>query len=254
MADFDTGRVLFESEEHKVVWLGWDEDEGGGAVQTNQYLVINNGKGVLIDPGGVHLFSRVVAVISNYINIDNIESIFFSHQDPDVSSGIALWLGITNADIYISELWIRFMPHFGIIDENRMKAIPDRGGNIPIGSGKQLEAIPAHFLHSPGNFVVYDPLSHYLFSSDIGAAVFEKEKYLFVEDFQAHLAIMEGFHKRYMVANAACTQLVRALKDRTIEVIAPQHGALFGKEHVEQFLEWFESLRCGVDIIDQIEA
>ncbi len=255
MADFDTGRVLFENEDHKVIWLGWDEDEGDGAVQTNQYLVIHNGKGVLIDPGGVHLFSRVVAVISNYIHLDNIESIFFSHQDPDVSSGIALWLGITQADIYISELWIRFMPHFGIIDENRMKAIPDNGGSIATGVGSAaLEAVPAHFLHSPGNFVVYDPVSKFLFSSDIGAAVFGKEKYLFVEDFAAHLEIMEGFHKRYMTSNSACKRLVRSLKDKPIELIAPQHGALFAQEHVDEFFRWFESLRCGVDIIDQIEA
>lgn len=64
------------------------------------------------------------------------------------------------------------MPHFGIIDERRMKAIPDKGGSIKMGSGSMvLEAVPAHFLHSPGNFVVYDPVSKYLFSSDIGAAV-----------------------------------------------------------------------------------
>lgn len=255
MAEFDTGRVLFENEDHKVIWLGWDEDEGGGAVQTNQYLVINNGKGVLIDPGGVHLFSRVVAVISNYIHLDNIESIFFSHQDPDVSSGIALWLGITKADIHISELWIRFMPHFGIIDERRMKAIPDKGGSIKMGSGSMvLEAVPAHFLHSPGNFVAYDPVSRFLFSSDIGAAVFEKEKYLFVEDFNAHLQIMEGFHKRYMTSNGACKQLLHMLKGKPVNVIAPQHGALFAQEHVDEFFKWFETLKCGVDIIDQIEA
>ena len=254
MVDYDIGKVLYESEGHKVVWLGWDEKESGGAVQTNQYLIIHNGKGVLVDPGGVHLFSRVVAVISNYINLDNIESIFFSHQDPDVSSGIALWLGITKADIYISELWIRFMPHFGIIDEKRMKPIPDKGRMIPYTSGKELEAIPAHFLHSPGNFAIYDPLSEYLFSSDIGAAVFETDKYLFVEDFQAHLKIMEGFHKRYMTSNTACRKFVQVLRKKNISAIAPQHGALFSEDHVDEFLRWFESLKCGVDILDQIEA
>ncbi len=254
MNNYEAGRVLFENEDHKVVWLGWDEEEGGGAVQTNQYLVIRNGKGLLIDPGGVHLFSRVVAVISNYIHLENIETIFFSHQDPDVSSGIALWLGITKADIYISQLWIRFMPHFGIIDEKRMKAIPDKGVRIPFGPGNEVEAIPAHFLHSPGNFAVYDENSGYLFTGDIGAAVFDSERYLFVEDFNAHLKIMEGFHTRYMTSNNACKQFIKALKGKSIKAIAPQHGALFAKEHVDEFLKWFESLRCGVDILEQIET
>ncbi len=254
MADFDTGKIVFERDDHKVVWLGWDEDEGGGAVQTNQFLVIHNGKGILIDPGGVHLFSRVVAVISNYIHLDNIETIFFSHQDPDVSSGIALWLGITKADIYISQLWIRFMPHFGIIDQQRMKPIPDRGGVIPYGADKEIEAVPAHFLHSPGNFAAYDDQSGFLFSSDIGAAVFDNDKYLYVEDFKKHLQIMEGFHTRYMASNAACRKFVKALEEKNIETIAPQHGALFPKKHVAEFLGWLKSLQCGVDIIDTIES
>lgn len=254
MDKFDTGKVLYDKDDHKVIWLGWDEDENGEAVQTNQYLVIHKGKGTLVDPGGVHLFSRVVAVISNYINIENIENIFFSHQDPDVSSGIALWLGVTRAKIYISKLWIRFMPHFGIIDQKRMIAVPDKGGELPIGDGMKLDLIPAHFLHSPGNFAAWDETAGILFTSDIGAAVFEpKNKYLFVENFQEHLKIMEGFHKRYMSSNQACRNFVQKLTDKTIHIVAPQHGALFRDDLVDRFLTWLENLRCGVDVIESFE-
>jgi flavorubredoxin len=35
-----------------------------------------------------------------------------------------------------------------------------------------------------------------------------------------------------------------------IEIIAPQHGAVFqGKEMVDQFVDWCAGLECGVDLI-----
>lgn len=102
------GKILYEDNQHKFIWLGSESQYRKGAVQTMQYLIIDNGRGVLLDPGGVHLFSRVVTAVSRFISVDKIDTIFFSHQDPDVSSGIALWLGITNAKVYISELWVRF--------------------------------------------------------------------------------------------------------------------------------------------------
>ena len=256
-SDLKVGKLLYDEDEHKVIWLGWGEDDDRGAVQTNQYLIVHKGKGVLLDPGGVHLFSRVVAVISNYINLDNIEGIFFSHQDPDVSSGIALWLGVTNANIYISELWLRFVPHFGIIDQSRLKGIPDSGGSLPLRDGSELQLLPAHFLHSPGNFAAWDAQSRILFSSDIGAAVFSKEnRKLFVDDFDAHTSLMEGFHKRYMSTGRLCKRFVRKARSTAgeagIDMIAPQHGGIFRGELAEKFLSWFESLECGADIIEEI--
>ena len=250
----EQGRVIFENNAHKVIWLGWGNEEHSEAVQTNQYLIISGGKGVLLDPGGVHLFSRVVAAVSNYINIDDIETIFFSHQDPDVSSGIALWLGITNAKIHISDLWLRFMPHFGIIDQQRLIGINDGGGTIALRGGGELQLVPAHFLHAPGNFAVWDERSGILFSSDIGAAVFEKGKrYLYVEDFDSHVKLMEGFHKRYMASNAACRQFLKKFDREKVHMIAPQHGAIFSRDTVERFFSWLSQLSCGVDILQDIE-
>jgi flavorubredoxin len=252
------GSVIFEEGAHKVVWLGWDREDRSEAVQTNQYLIVHNGKGILLDPGGVHLFSRVVAAVSNYINIDDIETIFFSHQDPDVSSGIALWLGITSAKIHISELWLRFMPHFGIIDQKRLVGVPDNGARLQLAGGGSLEFIPAHFLHAPGNFVAFDESSGILFSSDIGAAVFDTgQRYLYVEDFDAHLKSMEGFHKRYMGSNAALRRFVKKFErrdgKRDVKMVAPQHGAIFREETVDRLFKWLSQLSCGIDILEEIE-
>jgi flavorubredoxin len=247
------GMVLYEDSDHKFIWLGWEEEEEEGLVQTNQYLIINKGKGILLDPGGVYVFPRVLAAVANYIDIDNIEYIFFSHQDPDVSSGLITWLENTNAKIYISKLWIRFIPHFGYNSLRRTIPLEDKGGELTLGSGDKLLFIPAHFLHSKGNFSVFDTRSKILFSGDIGAAVFPKgQRYLFVENFENHVKLMEGFHKRYMGSNKVCKKWVNLVKPLNPTMIAPQHGAIFKGENVKKFLNWFENLSCGLDIIDQI--
>ncbi len=247
------GKLLYDDGEHKFIWLGWDEHEEKGLVQTNQYLIIDRGKGVLLDPGGVSVLPRVMAAVSTYISPEDIEILFYTHQDPDVSSGISLWVKNTPAKAYISKLWIRFMPHFGSLDLDRIVPIEDHGGSVNLPSGAKIHFIPAHFLHSTGNFTLFDERSGILFSGDIGAAVFpEGERYVFVEDFDKHLPYMEGFHKRYMASRQACSLWVSLVERYEPKMIAPQHGAIFRGESVKRFLEWFRNLESGVDIIRKI--
>ncbi len=246
------GKVLYEDADHKFIWLGTDNRYSKGVIQTMQYLIIDRGRGTLLDPGGVHLFSRVVAAVSRHISIDKIDTIFFSHQDPDVSSGIALWLGVTKARVYVSELWTRFLPHFGIVDTSRVLGIEDKGGSISLPSGAALRFIPSHFMHSPGHFSLFDERSRILFSGDIGAAVFgEKDETLFVEDFQRHIPLIEGFHTRYIASNAVARKWCSIVAALAPEMIAPQHGAVYRGESVAKFLAWLSALRCGVDLADR---
>ncbi|WP_457599806.1 oxygen-binding di-iron domain-containing protein [Hydrogenivirga sp.] len=247
------GKVLYEDTDHKFVWLSWSEDDEGGLVQTNQYLIISGGVGVLLDPGGAHVFPKVVAATARYISLEKIKYIFYSHQDPDVSSGLHLWMSVTDAEVYISKLWLRFVPHFGSVNLKRIIPVDDRGGRIVLPDAKELHLIPAHYLHSTGNFTLYDPTAKILFSGDIGAAVFPKGKnYLFVEDFENHIPFMEGFHRRYMKSQRVLRKWVGLVRQREVDLIAPQHGAVFPKSNVEKFLNWLENLRCGEDILDEI--
>lgn len=251
--DIVKGEVLYDDGTHRFVWLGWEEHEEEGLVQVNQYLIENKGTGILLDPGGIHVFPRVVANTSRYIDLSKIQHMFYSHQDPDVSSGIALWLSVTPAKIHLSKLWVRFMPHYGIFDMTRIVPIEDNGGKIQLPSGDFLELIPAHFLHSLANFHVYDPKSKILFTGDLGAAVFPKgERYPFVKDFDSHVKLMEGFHKRYMVSNSVCRRYIERVSRYDIEMIAPQHGAIFKRDQIKSFWDWLSGLRCGIDIINEI--
>jgi len=249
-----TSKILFEQEGHKVIKLTHEEEEErGGYIGTNQYLIIDKDEAMLLDPGGRVMFPFILDSVREYVEPSKINYIFLSHQDPDVASSLQEWSNVTPAKVVISKWWIRFVSLFGISDMGRIVGIEDRGGEVGFASGRCVSILPAHFLHSPANLCVYDPTSKILFSGDIGAAVFPySESYDEVADFDKHKVYMEGFHKRYMASQKAIKAWIDTVSQRDIDMIAPQHGAVFGRNESRQFLEWLGSLECGVDIIDEI--
>ncbi|HSV55637.1 MAG TPA: MBL fold metallo-hydrolase, partial [Magnetospirillaceae bacterium] len=220
---------------------------------TMQYLILDKGRGWLLDPGGVHLFSRIVAAVSRFVSLDRIDGVFFSHQDPDVSSGIALWMGVTPARIYISGLWTRFLPHFGIVDPSRIQPIEDAGKSVRLGSGAELAFVPTHYMHSPGAYSLFDRRARILFSGDVGGGIFpEGGQSVFADDFSAHLPVIQGFHERLIASNVVARRWCDIVSRLDPAMIAPQHGAIYRGASVHAFLSWLSSLRCGIDLLDRI--
>lgn len=239
---------LFNNGEHRNILLE-DIDSGGLAVQSNQHVIIHGDSGMILDPGGHKVYSRVLAETFAVLGRAKLRLIFLSHQDPDIVAAINGWLMTTDAEAYVSSLWVRFVPHFGLdrLVADRLEAIPDEGTIFDLGGAKLL-ALPAHFLHSEGNFQLYDPTSKILYSGDLGASI--GMDYREVKDFDAHLRYMEGFHRRYMCSRVVMRAWARMVRDLDIEIIAPQHGAFFrGKDMVKKFIDWCADLECGVDLI-----
>ncbi len=244
------GKLIYESADHRVYLF--EELTPASAVQANQYLIVHRDEAILLDPGGHKVQSKLFSDLCSLVQPKKIRHIFLSHQDPDVVASINYWLMTTPATAYISELWVRFLPHFGLDSrmENRVVAIGDRGMKLTLGGDCELYFMPAHFLHSPGNFHVYDPVSKILFSGDLGASL--GQDYFFVEDFDSHIRYIEKFHKRYMASNRAMRTWAQVVRKLDVETIAPQHGAIFkGRDLVERFLDWAENLECGVDLISE---
>lgn len=256
--------TLFDDGSHKciafsdlVVCDGNKEDDGAktcDSVQANQFLIVNNEHAALIDPGGNLTYSRLFMGISKYVQPKNLDFVIASHQDPDIVASLNKWLVGTQAQVVVPELWKRFVPHFCSpgATKGRLVGIPDAGMDIEIG-GAAFKALPAHFLHSEGNFHFYDPVSKILFTGDVGTSgVPDEECGLPVKDFQAHIPKMRGFHERYMNSNKVCKLWVNMIRTLDVEMIVPQHGASFsGKKSVAEFLNWFENLQCGVDLLTQ---
>lgn len=239
--------VLFDNGTHKNLLL--PDFSGGLAVQANQHLIVHAGSAMILDPGGHKVYNKVHSETNSAVGSGTLEYLFLSHQDPDIVAATNGWLMTTDAVAYISGLWTRFVPHFGLdrLVESRLKAIPDEGMHLNL-NGADIVFVPAHFLHSPGNFQVYDPTSKILYSGDLGAGL--GMDYREVPDFDAHIQYMEGFHRRYIASGSVMRAWANMVRGLDIEIIAPQHGAYFkGREMVQRFIDWCASLECGVDLI-----
>jgi len=244
--------VVLWKGDHKFVWLGVGDPEKEKGFPSSQYLIVDKDVGYLLDPGGYHVFDRTYDNITKFIPPENIKGLSFSHQDPDVIVGLVSWLGVApNAQVIVSKLWERFLPHLPLPQmELPLFLLEDEGTEITLPSGGKLHFIPAHFLHSCGNFVVYDSLSRTLFSGDIGTALLPSGRwYQFVDDFEEHVTFMEGFHRRYLGSTKALKAFLKRLEGVEIEMICPQHGPIFRGEKVGQFLEWLDSLEVGADYL-----
>jgi flavorubredoxin len=241
-----TARVIYEDGGHKWIALVRDPSRPEYLIDTNEYLVIDGDDAILLDPGGNEIFPSVFSALSAEFDPRKITKLFASHQDPDIISSLSLWLEFNpQAKCYISWLWQSFVPHFGGNQETFIP-IADGGCDIMIGT-QRLRAVPAHYLHSSGNFNLYDPKAKILFSGDIGAALLPAgEDELFVEDFDRHIRHAEGFHRRWMGSEKAKRDWCNRVSQLDIEMMCPQHGSIYRGEQVKRFIDWFSNLEVGV--------
>lgn len=240
---------LFEGGNHKN--LMFNEFSSGKMIPANQHVLLHDKEALILDPGGHKVHTRLFAAMSSVLPINQVKHIFFSHQDPDIVAAANAWLMMTDAKAYLPEIWSGFVAHFGV-DEmaaKRVQTIPDRGLIITVG-GAEFKILPAHYLHSSGNFHLYDPISKILYSGDLGAS--PAAPYPVVEDFEAHIKYMENFHCRYMPTTKALKMWVNMINTLDIDIIAPQHGAVFKtKPMVQRFIEWIAGLSVGADLLGE---
>ncbi len=246
------GTVLYEKDGHSV--RIFSELVSGEGIQANQLYIQHGDEAAIFDPGGNLTYQPLYTAISRLTSIRKLKYVMATHQDPDIISSLDKWLMYTDAKIVISRLWQRFLPHLvpayiAEKNEGRIIPIPDQGINLPFADSK-IKALPAHFLHSVGNFHFYDPVSKILFSGDVGASLTNTDHGRSVQNFERHVAKMIGFHQRYMVSQKACQLWVNMIRQLDVHMIVPQHGRPFvGYDMVNQFLDWFEHLQCGVDLL-----
>lgn len=239
---------IYENGPHKWAALARDNDKPGYVIDTNEYLISNGGRSILTDPGGAEIFPAVFSALSAASDPHSIVALFASHQDPDVISSLGLWLDFKpELKCYLSWLWDSFIPHFGG-NADTFIDIPDEGMAIPLGN-LTLQAVPAHYLHSSGNFHLYDESARILFSGDVGAALLPPdENGLFVENFDRHIRHAQTFHQRWMGSEAAKLDWCERISRLDIDMLCPQHGAIYQGEDVKRFIDWFAELEVGAGV------
>lgn len=240
-------KQIFRDTSHQWFLFGRDPERPEKIIDTNQYMIKTENKALLMDPGGIELFSSMLANVVKQAPVDQITHLFASHQDPDIISSLGLWdQALPSAQLYAPWLWEGFIRHFGMENIEYM-AIPDEGCELRLDQ-VQLQFVPAHYLHASGNFHVYDPQARILMSGDIGAALEADDAPLVVEDFQEHIRKMQTFHQRWMPSNAAKDDWIERVSKMEIDKMCPQHGRIFEGDDVKRFLEWFSALEVGTAI------
>lgn len=239
-------QTIFQQGDHLWRVIARDPDKPNYLIDTNEYLISNHGQSLLTDPGGMEIFPSVFAAICAVSNPEDIVALFASHQDPDIISSLSLWLEFKPAlHCYLPWLWTEFIPHFGGT-KSTFIPIPDSGMPINL-NGLELQAVPAHYLHSSGNCNLYDPTAKVLFSGDIGAALLpHDDTQIFVRDFDRVVKAAEGFHRRWMGSNGAKLDWCERVSKLDIDMMCPQHGAIFQGQDVQRFINWFSELEVGV--------
>jgi len=242
---------LYHHDGHRCLMFTDLCDAGGEAVQANQFLIVDDGTGAVLDPGGNLAYSELYLAMTRHFAPSALSAILASHADPDIIAALDRWTTATPAKIYISTVWERFVPHFCKPGKTtgRIVGIPDHGQRIRIGR-HDLIALPAHFLHAEGNFQFYDPVSHILFSGDLGVSLMPgRHAGQPITRLAPHLPLMEAFHRRYMVSNKVLRLWADMVSTLKIDMIAPQHGAPLMGPAVGEFIAWARELACGIDLM-----
>lgn len=243
-------QILYKQEDHVWYAFGQDPAKPDNIIDSNQIVICSGNDTVLLDPGGLEIFPSFLAALTEKISIDTIKHIFLSHQDPDIGSSLSLWRRICNDDvkIYLPWMWAGFVSHFDA--DSSLISVPDEGMRIRLSSGRVLDMVPAHFLHSPGNLNMYDPHADILFSGDIGAALMPAgyNGGYFVEKFDQHIQYMQAFHQRWLGYAEARDAWIGQIRRLSPRMIVPQHGLCFKNEDVGAFLDWLGDLEIGVGV------
>lgn len=239
-------KVIYENGDHRWLAIARDIQRPKHLIDTNEYVVAIGEEAILLDPGGSEIFPAVFSALCTECDPRRINKIFVSHQDPDVVSSLSMWIAFNpQVKCHLSWLWTGFVSHFGGTRDTFV-SIPDEGADIEVGR-EILKAIPAHHLHSSGNFHLYDPRAKILFSGDVGAALLPvDESSLFVENFDNHIAYVEGFHRRWMGSERAKRDWCARVSDMDIDMLCPQHGSIYRGADVRRFVDWFAELEVGL--------
>ncbi|MCX8095266.1 MAG: MBL fold metallo-hydrolase [Caldisericia bacterium] len=230
----------------------------------NIYLkrfISNNKKervNMIFDPGTPLDYESLFKILKDLIGgVQNVNLIFLSHQDPDVSSNLkALLTANPNALILGSIDTFRLVSMYGISERNFKGVEMFKRDVVKISrTGHIIQFVPAYFCHFRGAMMAYDFESRVLFSGDFLAGTNTKKNngiYATKDSFEG----ISIFHQIYMPSKKALLLTIDriGLLNPLPEVIAPQHGDVVKGELIFDFLTRLTKLEVGLDLISWTQS
>lgn len=212
---------------------------------------------MIFDPGTPLDYENLFKILKDLIGgVQNVNLIFISHQDPDITSNLKAFLAANpNALILGSIDTFRLVSMYGISEKNFKGVETFKRDIIKITrTGHMIQFVPAYFCHFRGAMMVYDFESRVLFSGDFLAGVNTKKSdgiYATEESFEG----ISIFHQIYMPSKKALLLTIDriGLLNPLPEVIAPQHGDVVKGDLIYDFLTRLTKLDVGLDILSWTE-
>ncbi|MDI6860414.1 MAG: MBL fold metallo-hydrolase [Caldisericia bacterium] len=213
---------------------------------------------MIFDPGTPLDYEQLFKILKDLIGgVQNINLIFISHQDPDITSNLKTFLSANpNALILGSIDTFRLVSMYGISERNFKGVETLKRDVVKISrTGHMIQFVPAYFCHFRGAMMVYDFESRVLFSGDFLAGVNTKKKegvYATEESFEG----ISIFHQIYMPSKKALLLTIDriGLLNPLPEVIAPQHGDVIKGDLIYDFLTKLTNLEVGLDLLSWTQS
>ncbi|MDX9827706.1 MAG: response regulator, partial [Spirochaetia bacterium] len=207
----------------------------------NPYLLVDEGQGVLFDPGSVLDVQEVLESISSVLPLDKIRYVVLHHQDPDLAAAVPA-MEAAGMKFEIVTHWrswslIRF---YGVRSSPYL--VDEHGYSLKLESGRTLQFIPTPYLHFPGAIASYDKRAKFLLSSDLFGS-FSENWSLYADG--NYMEGMKRFHEHYMPSNAVLRPTMELLSCLELDAILPQHGSIITK-NIPVYIDALKNLECGI--------
>lgn len=239
--------TIFSSANHQWVILGRDSERSARIADTNQVVLISDDAATLVDPGGIEVFPAFLSSLTGLISIDKVSHLALTSSDPDAVSSLPLWRQVCQESVAVSapSLLTDVIGHLD--SECEFDSYGDDGGILKLANDKVLHIIPAHYLHAPAAFSVYDPIAKLLYSGSIGSALNTANSTgeFVVNNFDAHVHFLEDYHGRWFGSERARDDWLTRISDLDIDHIVPHRGPALSGPDVQSFLDWFATAKIG---------
>ncbi len=250
-----------------VYWVG--SSEGHENLHCNPYLVVQDGKAVLIDGGNRTDFSVVMTkILRTGVDPRNIVALIYQHYDPDLCGSMVNLLGLcSNPDLKVISMDVDHLFIQYYIDgemRRRLSSIEELDYNF-YWHGRHLKFIPTPFAHCAGSFATFDTRTKILFSSDLFGSLSGQwnlfsglmeecadcgsydscplgRDYCPVPDFLE-------FHRNVMPTKRAVSYALDRFEELEVETVAPQHGSVIrGESNVKAVMHILRGVEgVGID-------
>ncbi|MBC7195247.1 MAG: MBL fold metallo-hydrolase [Caldisericia bacterium] len=213
---------------------------------------------MIFDPGTPLDYEALFKILKDLIGgVQNINLIFLSHQDPDISSNLKTLLTANPNTLILGSIdTFRLVSMYGILEKNFKGVETFKRDVVKISrTGHLIQFVPAYYCHFRGAMMLYDFESRVLFSGDFLAGTNTKKSAGIYanEDSFAGISL---FHQIYMPSKKALLLTIDriGLLNPLPEVIAPQHGDVIKGDLIYDFLTKLTRLDVGLDLLSWTET